>query len=103
MKESESERQSDLASTENRLIFHQLTLRAHLPYSFTQVPTSANGSVLHPCEGASGEGREEERGKLKDRKKKKEKKNLMWVCSETLVHSREREDVFEQTNHKKRE
>lgn len=40
-----------------RLIFHQLTLRAHLPHSYTQVPTSASGSSLHPYEEASGERR----------------------------------------------
>lgn len=62
--ESEREGESDLAASQSRLIFHQLTLRAHQPHSFTQVPTSASGSVLHPCEEeASGEGRKVERGK----------------------------------------
>lgn len=55
--------ESDLAAAWSRLIFHQLTLRAHLPHSYTQVPTSANSSELHPCEEASGEGEKEERGK----------------------------------------
>ncbi len=61
--ETDRERESDLAAAESRLIFHQLTLRAHLPHSSTQVPTSANGSVLHLCEEASGEKEEAAGGK----------------------------------------
>lgn len=72
--ESEREGESDLAASQSRLIFHQLTLRAHLPHSFTQVPTSASGSALHPCEEkASGEGGKAERGREKIERKRHNK------------------------------
>ena len=78
---------SDLAACESRLVFHQLALRAHLPHSYTQVPTSANGSALHPCEVVSREGGKEER-EIKRQKERKTTGSLVGLPREFQGKSR---------------
>lgn len=77
-----SETESDLAAARGRLIFHQLTLRAHLPHSYTHICQRLCTSSLR---GSVGGGRGGRKREIKGRKRKNNNKVSCGFHYETLV------------------